>query len=312
MLKKLPLSSYILFSFILVCLAFLLLANIEIQSSMIIETAFNFGHLPLFGVVALVILWILNHRSWPVSDQRYYLVAFTITFVLGIVTEVAQIFFPERYFEVKDIIYNTLGAITFLTLSYPFPREYRKKGMRLKIISAGIVVLAAVPIIPAVMDTGNMRQNFPVLSSFESYLEMQRWSAKDAEISRSRSHASHGRYSVRTDLAPEEFPGISLEYLMGDWQRYSTLSFDVFNPQDSSLAMVVRIHDRHHNNAYTDRFNSRFDLVPGSNTVVIDLKDVLRAPTRREMDMGNIVNICIFSHNLTERRTVYFDHFRLQ
>jgi len=311
MLKKRPLSSYVLFGFILLCLAILLLVHIETRNYRIIDAVFNFGHLPLFGVVALVILWILNHRSWPVYDRRYYFIAFIITFFLGIITEVAQIFFPERYFEIKDIVLDTLGAMTFLTLSYPFAENHLKKGTRCKIVSMFVIVLAAAPIIPATIDSISMMQDFPLISSFESCLETQRWKANDAFIARSKEHASHGSYSLRTELSPGIYPGISLNYLQEDWRGYGTFSCDVFNPGEKPLRIVVRINDMNHNQEYDDRFNRAFILNPSSNTVVIDLKEVMGAPKGRRMDMGNIVNICIFSYNLDELRTLYFDNFRL-
>jgi len=103
-----------------------------------------------------------------------------------------------------------------------------------------------------------------------------------------------------------------MDYLHNDWRGYGSLSFDVFLEGPTPLEITVRINDRKHNDEFTDRYNKGFRLHPGDNHISIRLSDVKNAPRARMMDMGNITNICIFSYNLKEPRSMYFDNFRLK
>jgi len=140
---------------------------------------------------------------------------------------------------------------------------------------------------------------------------MDRWKS-DEMHARVHLHATHGEYSLRADLSPGEYPGVSLSYPPRDWRGYRTLVFDVFLDKAADMPLTVRINDLKHNEQYDDRYNGRFLLHPGENTILVDLGEVEHAPKGRSMDMGNISVLCMFSYNLKSPRTVYFDNFRLQ
>ena len=296
---------------IILCVSFLFLCNFDTSTSRIIDEIFEYGHLPLFGVISLGFAVILN-RNQTQATLRPYLLAWIITAGLGIATEVIQIITPGRYFEIRDMVFDALGAGCFLTLAYPFPG----KGIRIKKIfrAAALTVILAgtIPIFFAASDEITMHNSFPLIGSFESRLEMGRWGGTDSGISRSTLHATHGQYSLVANLLPGEYPGISLNYLKRDWRGYTRLTFDAFLVGNDPLRITARINDKDHNDEYDDRYNKSFVLDPGSNEIVIDLKEVMAAPKGRDMDMGNIVNICVFSYHLGESRTLYFDNFRLQ
>ena len=295
---------------IILCVSFLFICNFDSSTSRILDEIFEYGHLPLFGVIALGFAIIFN-RNQTQATLKPYLFAWIITMALGIITEVIQIITPGRFFEIRDILFDAIGAGCFLTLAYPFPDN----GIQIKRIfrtaALAVIIAGTIPIFLAVGDEITMRNNFPLIGSFESRLEMDRWGGKDSEISRSALHSTHGEYSLKATLLPGEYPGISLNYFKRDWRGYDRLSFDVFLAGNNPLRITVRIHDKLHNDEYEDRFNRGFVLDPGSNTVVIDLEEVMKAPEGRKMDMASIVNICIFSYNLAEPRTLYLDNLRL-
>ncbi|MFY9399222.1 MAG: VanZ family protein, partial [Desulfomonilia bacterium] len=269
--------------------AVLLLVDFD-RGTRVVEEMCNIGHLPLFGVVALVVLWLLGGRQWPVQERRAYTGAFFAAVGLGVVMEIAQVFSPGRYFELEDILLNSLGALSFLMLAFPYTGFERTKALRWR--AAGILIIAAalVPVGLTAMDDWRMKREFPLLGSFESRLEMGRWSAKDAAFSRSERHASHGRYSLEARLMPGEYPGVGLQWVENDWRGYDWLCFDAFLEEDTPLALTVRVHDREHDRKdvqdYSDRFNRTFVLDPGAHQVRISLDEVRTAPLGREMDMA--------------------------
>jgi len=296
---------------IILCVSFLFLCNFDTSTSRTLDEVFEYGHLPLFGLIALGFALIFN-RNQTQAQLKPYVYAWIVTVALGIATEVVQIIMPGRYFEIHDILFDAIGAGCFLILAYPFPDNGIQTKRIFRAAALAVILACTAPIFPAAIDEITMHKNFPLISSFESSLEMDRWSGKDSEITRSASHAVHGKYSLKADLLPGEYPGISLNYLKRDWRGYDRLTFNVFLEGDTPLRITARINDKDHNEEYDDRFNKSFVLSPGGNTVVIDLKEVKAAPRGRDMDMGNIVNTCIFSYHLAEPRTVYFDNFKLQ
>ena len=301
---------------LLAVLSVLLFVDFGGESSRIADEVSNFGHLPLFGVAALVILWMLGGRTWPVRDRRKYVVSFAAALGLGVVTEFVQLYTPERYFEFQDIVYDALGAFTFLAFAYPFSGLPKRKALGWKAACAGMIAIAAVPVAMTVLDVRRMEDAFPLLGSFETSIEMDRWEAAECRVHRVKDHASYGVYALKARLAPGEFPGISMRWLEGDWREYDELCFDAFLDGDSPLAVTVRIHDEIHGRSevqsYSDRFNRRFVLHPGAQRIRIDLDEVRKAPQGREMDMSRVTNICVFAYRLGEERVVYFDRFRLE
>jgi len=293
--------------------SFLLFTDFGKSHSRIIDEILDYGHLPLFGVVSLVILWILNHGKWPCTTTKRYLQAGIIMIFLSVLTECIQMLLPNRYFQLGDILNDTIGAAVFLWLAYSFLNDL--PGLT-KVLSRWAVILLmmlpAIPIFVAAIDTWNMERNFPVLNSFESYLEMSRWTQKESMIRRSTLHASEGGYSLEAALLPGSYPGISMDYLANDWRGYEGMSFDVFLEGPSPLSITVRINDRAHNNEFADRFNKRHQIFPGWNHISINLDDVRSAPKGRMMNMAEITNFSIFTYRLKEHRTIFFDNFRLQ
>ena len=78
------------FGALTVMVAVLLLADLGRHARMVDEIC-NFGHLPLFGVSSLVILWLLGGRRWPVRAQGPYVGAFFAATALGVIMEIAQV-----------------------------------------------------------------------------------------------------------------------------------------------------------------------------------------------------------------------------
>jgi len=293
--------------------SFLLFFDFGRSDSRIIDTILSFGHLLLFGGVALVTLYILSKGIWPCREKNRYIWSWVIISSLGALTECIQAFIPYRHFRLGDILTDSLGAAVFLTITYSFQKGVTHKGVA--ILRNGLLVLMimrAYPIFAATVDTWNMEMNFPLLSSFESPLEMSRWSSKESTMKRILLHATDSAYALKVNLNSGIYPGISLDYLDNDWRGYNHLSFDVFVEGTLPLKLSIRINDRKHNEEFMDRYNESFLLKAGHNHISVGLSEVRRSPMGRLMDMANITVLCMFSYNLKDPRTIYFDNFRLE
>ena len=290
--------------------SFLLFHDFSKSGSRIIEELTSFGHLPLFGVVALVSFWVLS-QAGRVYDP--YFKSWLIACLTGVLTECIQLLIPYRHFRFSDMYTDVLGAAVFLTSLYITRNGFRYRHIVLLLYGLSLLVLMrAYPIFTVTVDEWNMKNSFPILNSFESPFEMSRLSGRYKAMDRVELHATQGTYSLKVTFNPGEFPGISVDHLQNDWRGYGSLSFDTFVAGYSPLEITVRVNDREHNNEYTDRFNKSFQILPGVNHVTIHLKDIMNAPKGRIMDMADITNIRIFAYRLKETRTVYFDNFRLE
>lgn len=151
-----------------------------------------------------------------------------------------------------------------------------------------------------------------VLFDFESDSELDQLVWKCHTVySLSSEHTTHGTKSLKMELYPSNYPGMTAELKKNDWRGYSALLFDVFNPQEMDLAVTVRIDDKKDYPDYNDRCNQGFVLKPGMNRMSIPLDTVITSRTHRKMDLKNIYRLMIFTGDLREKIVLYLDYLRL-
>ncbi len=308
-----PRNALILFMVFMLGIIFLLFFNFNKSPSLLTDNILNFGHVPLFMVVAAMALWTLDWENWPMTTTINYIRAWFIVIAIAILTEGLQQFTSERSFELVDIFNDLIGASVFLVISYQYRRELKKR-IRVLLCSAAFfsLLISCLPVIEAAIDEMRARKDFPLLASFETRWEMKRWKPGEGLFMRVPMHAKSGSHSLKVILSPGLYPGVTMDHPPRDWRGYNTLTFNAFLEGLDPLPITVRINDLRHNKEYEDRYNRTYTLQPGPNHLTIDLFVVEHAPKGRLMDMKNISNLCIFSYKLQNHRTVYFDNFRLE
>lgn len=118
-MRKVVIKNCLICTLLAVSLGFLLFVNLDFLGSRITDEICEFGHLPLFGVTALVFLRLFSSGSRAGAEPGHYVFSFLAAVLTGIATELLQGLTPGRFFEIMDILYDTLGAFTFLALAYP-------------------------------------------------------------------------------------------------------------------------------------------------------------------------------------------------
>lgn len=96
-----------------------------------------------------------------------------------------------------------------------------------------------------------------------------------------------------------------------DWSRYKSVGFDVYNPQDQMMMLVIRIDDAD-STGYKERFEPSEDLFlpPKKLThVEIDLTNIW-ANNGRLMDTSKIVVFNVHASKAPAERVLFFDSFR--
>jgi hypothetical protein len=102
---------------------------------------------------------------------------------------------------------------------------------------------------------------------------------------------------------------------ISDWTGYGQLQLDVFNPQETELAVGINIGDRIHaetGHEPSNRYQKRF-LVPASAvlTIAIPLHEVASAPVARRMVMTEIAMLDLYMPDADEPTILFVDNIRL-
>ena len=157
----------------------------------------------------------------------------------------------------------------------------------------------------------NNAQKNLVLFDFESDSELDHlhWKCHTL-LSLSDERPTHGVKSLRLELYPSAYPGLTPVLKNHDWRGYKSLCFDIYNPERKNLKITVRIDDKEDPD-YADRFNHGFTLISGLNRINIPLNDLITSGTNRKLDLNNIQGLVIFMVSPTEKVVLFVDYIRL-
>ena len=258
----------------------------------LLRSLFEWLHVPVFGLVSLVILS-MTPTSWP-SSQRFGL-ALMGTVLLGALTEAAQI--PmQRDASWEDLIADAAGAVSLLAFAYAVGRKQIIGGIS-AISATAILLWTASPLIDTTRALIHRNAQFPVIFSGDIDSEETFVSGLNVRMKTRRSEASNEFYT-EVRVLREKGMNIQIRDLVSDWSDYSNLNFRIELLGDLDLTLTVRIHDTLHrrgNQPHSDRFNQRLTLSPGIQSFTIPLQNVRSAPQGRAMDMRKIEALILFS-----------------
>jgi hypothetical protein len=281
-------------------------------SSRSFQCIWDLGHIFFFALGSYFLLsfsqFITEKTIW-----RQFFWIIIITLALGFFIEMIQGGF-NREPDYLDMLRNLAGSMFAFFFFNPSKQALSgRKFLAFQLLTILIVVSALFPLAIAMTDELIADAEFPVLSDFETPFEKTRW-AGGAQMKISNEAVYKGRSSLKVMLDTSRYSGVALEYFPGDWQGYSFLSFDAYNPSSEPIRITCRVHDRQHTKGvqfYSDRFNKSFLLGRGWNSIQINLEEVANAPKTRAMDMSDIRGLGIFSVQLPEPRVIFLDNVRL-
>jgi hypothetical protein len=155
-------------------------------------------------------------------------------------------------------------------------------------------------------------QGDAMLFDFESDAELDRLYWKCHVLySLSDEHATSGSKSLRMELYPSEYPGLSPALTLNDWSGYRAFVFDVYNPMPKEVRLTLRIDDRKDAYDYGERYNETIVLRPGSTQVVKDLSTLKTSGTKRQLEINKIHRFLMFVVKPEEKVVLYVDNIRL-
>lgn len=291
------------------------------NSALFTRALHNFAHAPIFGSVAVALLFGFRAHERFVTQPvvRQYAIIFVLTMGLGLVTEAAQLV-TGRDASWADLRTDGLGAAAFLLALGAFdPARVRASwGERtfLLLFALGAFALAAAPVARTALAYWHRAQVFPAIADFRrdsaAVFVFTRAAHADIVPVPEKWAGEAGERALRVHFLGEQWPSVELAELVPNWRRYRRLSLEIINPQSAEIVLSVRIDDRQHNKRFEDRYNGRFVLPPSARTVIrIPLEEIEAAPRDRKLDLEHIARLLLFK-DASPGETIYVVGVRLE
>jgi VanZ family protein len=279
------------------------------------------GHVPLFGVFAVVVLALFPRGAHPL---RRYVVAFGVTAVVALLVEVSQYFTP-RDADIVDWIRGLAGTLAFLLVALVFDGKAlralpgRRGRLRGVLVAAAAAILAAAFASFAGLSIAYLERgrSFPRICDFESAWESTFYkTAYGAELTVVPPppgwEQAHGHRVGRLTFLYGKYPGFHLREMAPDWRGYDRLCLDIYSENRSARTLELGVRDRRPYDDYTDQFNRTLTIHPGLNAVCIPLSEIRTGPKDRVMDMSRMARLTLFAVRPDTAFTVYLDGIRLE
>ena len=256
-------------------------------------------HAPAFATLA----WLVCRAAAPWLSPSWWRKLLEVALPLGIcglAAEFAQSL-VGRGASWHDARANLLGAcagVLFFHLQHG-PRPTARWGWWAGIV--GLFGLASIAPAFTLVDSWRQTRQFPLLASFASRLEVDRFVAQDARLRRVTLPSRAGQGALEIQLLPGLYPGVALLDMNPDWTGFEFLAFDLHIDEGAPLDVIVKIHDRDHRRSHfagDDRFDGIFLFEPGWHRVRIPLTEVRAAPRGRSMNMAKIDTWQLFTYDL--------------
>ncbi len=284
-------------TFIVVILAFVLTLMFSplTTESLWVREALNSGHTIFFFFLSFYAYHRLRNQT---NISKAHLIVMAVVLVgvlLGVLIEVAQVF-SQREASIVDLYRDVMGI--FAGLCLVASNMAKKVGAHVyrHLFLAVTVVLLLLALAPLIQLSGHYIQrnrSFPVVvdlgaSWSGSFVEYNHAELLNGDV----QNEKNAQHQVR--FGPGQFPGISVKEPVADWSAYRQLKLRVVLDTEEVVALVLRVHDKQHNQDYLDRFNQTLVVRPGINDYTLTLDSISEGPVARRLDLSQIAGIVLF------------------
>ena len=284
----------------------------DYESHRIVQQIWDVGHVVLFLMLSYFTLNFI--RKYKLSYIIQFLIIAGLSFIFGLSVELVQLL-VGRDFELQDLANDMSGAVIGYFVHYLFHAKISKSGKTIAALSIVLLLMISLyPLANVLVDEVKMKNEFPVLSDFESPAQLTRWDVKQANLSLSKHYVQQGKYSLQAIFLPDAFPDITLQHFPRDWSGYKNIKFSLYNKEPDPVVIELKIYDEDHMKygyQYTDRFNRELLLQPGWNNVFISLNEIFNSPEKRTMDRTRIKSFSLFLKDVTSPVTIFLDDLKL-
>ncbi|MES2822916.1 MAG: hypothetical protein V4732_04890 [Pseudomonadota bacterium] len=271
-------------------------------SAPLFRSLWDCGHIVFFAGIVVIARTKFNIAGW-----RPFIVVSLIAVAVGGVIEVIQAH-TGREGNWQDLLNDV--AATWLALLW-----LQKSNLWIwagRVLAMALLMPPVTTVFFAAWAQLHAERNFPILANFESSIDLHGWKGN---VERTKAVQSSGDYSLKVHLNTEKYSGAAFSEFHNSWQGYTTLAFDLYNPESRPIELVIRISDLRHelgDNDRTDRFNKKLHIAHGWNRVDIPVATIQQAPSTRKLEMDSITSIVIFSTRLPIAQDIYVDNILLK
>jgi len=269
--------------------------------SLWLRQALDSGHTFLFFLLSFFLYLQLNKTKKNLGTPYVFLVVVLVCVFLSVAIELIQGYSHsvlQRESSVDDLYKDGFGIAAGLALAtFTLQGRVRYKLLSLMTVVA-FLLLGFYSLLQFSWHSVQKMKALPLVTQFD-----ESWSTSFVHLHNvvmvevvKRQGATW--YRMRFDKAM--FPGIEIKEPMSDWQSYEKLRFDVWSSNQSNIILVLRVHDALHNQNYNDRFNQRFVIRPGFNSLFVSLTDIKHGPVHRELDMTSVSGMKLFMVDVNE------------
>lgn len=224
------------------------------------------------------------------------------TLALGSLGEIAQTA-TSRDADLGDLVRDVIGAGVGVCIA---SSRVIARG-RIPFALAGIFLLfvGSADSLREVVALWRARADLPLVDDFEDATKRRLWRSTGARFEVSEDAGNHLLCAV---FREGSYPGVARR-LPGDWSAYARFSLTAETPEATEL--IVRIHDREHDDSHGDRFNRTVPLAAGQQTLSFSLDAVREGPQDRELDLSHLGELVLFVPRPAAPVTICFDELRL-
>ena len=148
----------------------------------------------------------------------------------------------------------------------------------------------------------------PYFFDFETAAEMERFSWRCQTLfERTRDFATNGEYGLKLEFFPSKYPALKTSRFQPDWTIFSSLHFDVFNPEKDTLRLDFKIKDADDRQHY-----ECLKIPPGQEHVALPLSALAYDNQNRKLDFSRIRSVTVYILQPKQKHTLYFDYFHLK
>ncbi|MBT8121822.1 MAG: hypothetical protein KJO10_04725 [Gammaproteobacteria bacterium] len=258
-------------------------------------------HTVVFTVFTYFALQLMHRRAGDsnTTSANYLLVA-GLCLLTGVAAEAAQ-WLTGRGFGLLDIVRDMAGIVLgagFHALharttqgSRLIPRRHLRRTLA---VALSVILCAAIyPLASLSWHYQGRNAAFPVIMDVQAD-----WATAFLEPNAARltpAPKTCGPAFLALQLLPADYPGIDIVDPSPDWRGYRYLGIELHSANPAPVNLTLRVHDRAHNNEFSDRFNYTLTVTPGTHQYRIALEDISNAPTGRKLDLASIAGVKLFS-----------------
>ncbi len=255
---------------------------------------FNTGHTVLFFFLAIILYFWLESNYHFSSVIKVYFLTVLVGLLLGAFIELLQGML-QRESSLDDLIRDVFGLLSGLSFILFMHQKYLLNKVLAIIFVLVFSIAGSISLIQISWHYLQREKAFPMLTQLQegwtsSFVHFDRVRLLKSVAVRSKN--SKGMFHLRFD--PGMYPGLSIVEPEEDWSAYDQLRFNVYSDNSEDIVLTLRVHDKDHNQKYSDRFNQSFIIRHGLNKMTVSLSRIRNAPVNRKLDLAHVAGLKLF------------------